>query len=1730
MNERQCNYPEDNGHLNRLVWLPIPILIAAMGVLWALGPQTEYANSGLAMLLNFLTRTLASIFIVYLAGRSFLLRGEPGLLLLGCGVAVWGSSSFITSAILSKDPNLGVTISNLGFFLSGMCFLASTLISASSWRMIRNTGRWLTVAYALSLIAVALIAFSTFAGWLPVFFAQGKGGTLIRYIVLISAIALFVFSAVLLWASSEKRFTSFKRWYACALFLIAAGLFGMLIQSSRNTALDWTCRTAHYLGGIYMLIAAIAARRESRTGEISLAAKHKEYRGNAFMTELRKQTPRALLLRYGLAAAAVAVAMGLHLEITELFGQDFAPFIIFYPAIFLVALLCGSGPGLGATALSCFLLGYYILHPVGQFAISSPADRLALVLFSGLGLLICFMAELYRRNWDKAAAYDREEAVCESEERLRLALDAGSMATWDWNITTGGVVWNDEHYRMLGYAVGEVEPSYRAWTDRVHPDDIKATEAILRQSMEQGTEYVSEFRVLMPDGGIRWIEARGRFERNVSGQPSRSYGVLLNITGRKQVEEKLLEQDHRLNLALDAGSLAPWEINLATGEVINSPQLDRIFGLPDTAGMNLRENWKMSVLEEDRHLIQPAIEAAVANRTKYHVQFRIRRPDGAIRWIDSLGDLIADAQGRLTRLVGVCTDITEQKRTEESLNRNREFSEVLNRINKELHSTLEFGEVTQRLVDAGGAALGSDTATVSLRNTDGWTVSHVYGMPGAMVGMHMNDEEEKHALLALETGRPVPVVDAFNDKRFNREHLHRHNIRSVLVVPLIAHNKALGVMFFNYHMGIHQFTEAEINFSSQLAATATIALSNAFLYEEKKRAEESLRISEHRIQQALRISNSFTFEWIPATDQVLRSASCENILGIRGSDACNDTGTRFIQRIHPDDRTHFTEILRELTPVTDTYTIEYRVIRGDGNVVVLEEIGQGFFDSAGKLQRLAGVTTDITSRKKAEDALQASEEKYRLLFHNMAEGFALYELIFDESGKPSDWRVLEVNDAYTRHTGIGRERIVGRRISEVFPAAIPEYLPRFAEVVRTQHPSEFETYAKTVERHQHVITFPAGGSRFANIVEDITERKRVEGAFRKSEELNRKTLQALPAHIAVIDGQGRIIAVNQAWTDFACNNNATGSASVDVGANYCDVCRKAAAQDADAEEALSGIESVLSGTKEQFTMEYPCHSPDQQRWFFMTVVPFGSDGAVITHLNITERQKAQDALRESENRLSLAQEIAHLGSWELDLLTDRLTWSDEVFRIFGLRPQEFGATYEAFLEYVHPQDRAKVDEAYTSSLREKRDTYEIEHRVIRKDTGDIRIVHEKCEHFRDSSGKIIRSAGMVHDITERKQAESVLKTTLQRFYDVLSSMYSGVLLVTDDGRVEFANQALCDQFGLKDAPADLHGISSDEMLGKIKNACLHPEEAVKRIREIVAAGQPVKGEEIAMLDGHACLRDFLPLNVLGKSYGRLWIHVDITARQKAETALRQTLEDLQRSNKDLEQFAYVASHDLQEPLRMVSNFMGILQNRYKGRLDKDADEFIGFATDGASRMSSLIHDLLEYSRAGRPSAKANPVSCEEALAKALRNLHGTITEHNVMVTHDTLPTVTGDPTQLSQLFQNLVGNAIKFHRDGVRPEIHVSARIMDDDRQRSRPSPLWLFSVRDNGIGIDPQFHERIFMIFQRLHTRDKYPGTGIGLAICKKIVEHCGGRIWVESKTGEGSTFYFTLQKEHPK
>jgi PAS domain S-box-containing protein len=357
-----------------------------------------------------------------------------------------------------------------------------------------------------------------------------------------------------------------------------------------------------------------------------------------------------------------------------------------------------------------------------------------------------------------------------------------------------------------------------------------------------------------------------------------------------------------------------------------------------------------------------------------------------------------------------------------------------------------------------------------------------------------------------------------------------------------------------------------------------------------------------------------------------------------------------------------------------------------------------------------------------------------------------------------------------------------------------------------------------------------------------------------------------------------------------------------------------------------------------------------------------------------------------------------------------------------------------------------------------------------------------------------------------------LEATQERFRSIFEQAPTGIAVASPEGRFLQVNPAFCRITGYP--AAELLAMSWDDLLMPGAG----PENLFRTLRATSEPAPALQTDAQFRHKNGTVLDVQWNLSPLRHAEGRPVGHIgqitDITRRKQAEMKLKQYAMVVDRSNQDLQHFAYVASHDLQEPLRMVKSYLELLTRRYRGKLDAEADEFIGFAVDGATRMQNLIQGLLAYSRIGTHGKPMQPVELDSVFASALANLEVAVNESSARIEKQPLPCVLGDVTQLTQLLQNLLANSLKFRSDQP-PFIEVSC---------TREPMGWRFLVRDNGIGLDPAFSERIFQMFQRLHGPGKYPGSGIGLALCKRIVERHGGRLWVESQPGEGASFFFTL------
>ena len=495
----------------------------------------------------------------------------------------------------------------------------------------------------------------------------------------------------------------------------------------------------------------------------------------------------------------------------------------------------------------------------------------------------------------------------------------------------------------------------------------------------------------------------------------------------------------------------------------------------------------------------------------------------------------------------------------------------------------------------------------------------------------------------------------------------------------------------------------------------------------------------------------------------------------------------------------------------------------------------------------------------------------------------------------------------------------------------------------------------------------------------------------------------------------------------------------------------------------------------------------------------------------SDRVRARRALREAEERFAGAFEGAAVGLMLAAPDGTLIRANRALCELSGWPEEELvGRRFDALL---HPDDRGLDAPALDAMLAGRTRRLATERRFVSAD-GAVRVVRINLSLIRDGGEAPLHFVGQIEDVTERRRMVEALMISQARYKGLIGGLPdSTVHLFDHDLRLLLS----------EGERMRAHGYDPDAMEGRLLRDVV-PEAAFERLApqyRAALAGETRSFDHEAS-DGTASYWvQIVPLrDDLGHVIGGMALSRDITERRAAERVLEDRAQELERSNAELEQFAYIASHDLSEPLRMVSSYLQLLRRRYQGRLDADADEFIDFAVDGAARMRDLIDDLLTYSRAGRGDAPLVPVASRTVVERVAEGVRSGDDAREADVRIGDLPVVLGDEQQLGQLFQNLIGNAVKFVPEDRVPVVEVSAE---------RDGALWRFAVADNGIGLEPAHAERIFRMFQRLHTRESYAGTGIGLAIAKKVVERHGGTISAAPRPEGGSVFRFTLPVVEP-
>ncbi|HVU35182.1 MAG TPA: PAS domain S-box protein [Opitutaceae bacterium] len=918
---------------------------------------------------------------------------------------------------------------------------------------------------------------------------------------------------------------------------------------------------------------------------------------------------------------------------------------------------------------------------------------------------------------------------------------------------------------------------------------------------------------------------------------------------------------------------------------------------------------------------------------------------------------------------------------------------------------------------------------------------------------------------------------------------------------------------------------------------------------ERQRAEERLRRNAVFLEQTQEITQVGGWEFDLAENRLTWSDELYRIHEI-SRDHDVRLPAQALAFYTGDDHARMTTAFQDACQRGVPYDLELALTTAKGNRRWVRTIGRAEKNN-GAVVRVFGSVTDITEQRRAADAIEAERRR----FNEVLNALPVYVILLTP-----DYHVRFANTFFEQRFGQAK----GRRCYEyLFNRTEPCEICETYKVLKTHAPLQWKWTGpdgRHYDIHDEPFTDVDGSTLILEVGIDETETRNAQRALEEASAYNRSLIEASLDPLVTIGADGRIMDAN------AATETATGRPRAElIGTDFSECFT-------DPPLARVGLQRAFrDGTVRDIALEVRPRDGATIAVVYNASVYRNTSGAVAGVVaaarDITARRKAELELRRTNRALRATtacnQAIVHART-ESDLLRDvcrvivedggyrmawvgraehdaektivpvamaghesgylgraRFTWADNEFGRgptgTAIRTGNPAVCRDMLVDPRFAPWRAEAQtRGYASSI-------VLPLTVEQAMFGAISIYAAEPDAFDAQEAKWLAELGedVAHGIEalrlrdQRERAEQALQAASRYNRSLIEATLDPMVTIGPDGKITDANTST----------EAITGRTRDELIGsdfssyftEAANARAGYEQVFREgtVRDYPLECRHRTGKVTPVLYNATVYRD-----QAGHVAGVLATARDITEAKRAEEKIRGYALELERSNQELERFAYVASHDLQEPLRTVSSFSQLLGRQYREKLDRDADEFIGFIVSGAERMQTLINDLLVFSRIGTRAKPFSTVDADAVLAAVLANLDASIRETQTIVTHDPLPQVQADATQLTQLLQNLVGNAIKFRRSGIQPQVHVGATRVDGG---------WEFSIRDNGVGIEPQYFERIFIIFQRLHGLNEYPGTGIGLAICKKIVERHGGRIRVESEAGAGSTFHFTLPDTPP-
>ncbi len=1277
------------------------------------------------------------------------------------------------------------------------------------------------------------------------------------------------------------------------------------------------------------------------------------------------------------------------------------------------------------------------------------------------------------------------EQLAQSNERFEYVAKATFDAIWDWNLQTDHLYWGDGFETLFGYTLESNDVDINSWSDHIHPDDREMVIADVTRFIGETKEslWTMEYRFQRANGTYAYVIDKGLVIRDEQGRGLRMIGALSDVSRLKEIELRLASERNLLRILVDTLPDYVYVKDAQARHILNNKKMLQLLGATteeETIGKRLDELMPADLaqiyLVDDWEVLQ-------TREPIYNKLEPLILPNGERRWLSTSKIPVLDSNGSVSAIVGISRDITEtrevQHERELALRINQAFAENES-LENSLLSMLE--ECCQHF--------RQDLAEVWVVNSDRNLIrlSAIYSITNQVVDNDAGIAFVKGEGLpgwAWENEQPLYISELQQDDAYKRKNFaHANQLRRATAIPVHFNRQVIAVLVF-YESNLNKTAAAPILMGKRLLAQIAGDI-------QRKKSESEL-------------NRFFTYApellCVAGPDGYFKKVNpaFTRLLGYSEEEMLSRPFTDFV---HPDDLSNTLNEIKDATSTRVSYSFVNRYRTKDGNWKWISWSSSTPITADG----LAfGYGKDITELKQAETSLLL----YKKVIEMSRDGIGIINIVngevytnksFNELIQLNEGEIKGMEDAIDLYEDKEQARAMFQTLgSGKYWNGDVQLRSRTGELI------DFYLSAGPVmdEQGKQIALF--------GVHTDIRERKKLE---RRLLDYNSRITNILES---ITDG---FFSVDHEWKVTYWNREAERllqrKRAEMLGQNLWNKFADAM--------SLQFYSEYHRAVSEKTSVHFEEFFPPLDVWLEVSAYP-SQDGLSVYFKDITERKKADEAIRLSNERYDLVARATSDAIWDWDLVTGRTVRTGDGFTaLFGYDKEDANNDPGFWSKRVHPEDLPRVQASHAQVFSDPEAIFwEEEYRFL-KSNGMYAWVYDKGTIIRNGQGEAIRMIGATQDITQQKEQVNEIIRIQQNLDTLINSTSDLIWSVDGDMRIISANRAFCDSIA--------------QLTGKqvVEGMLLYDESFPQEVSEFwhqryqkALSGEGFSVEDAFIYPGkeekqHAIIT-FTPIfDKVGDVRGVACFAKNVTAiKQSAEQLeelnrqlLRKT-EELAASNVELERFAYVASHDLQEPLRMVSSFLQLLKKKYNTQLDETGQGYIDFAVDGAERMKRLIKDLLDYSRLDSKEDDLDDTDMNQVVQEVIYTLGERIQKQNAVVDTGPLPVLPKTHrTQLFQLMQNLISNGLKYNRT-EQPTVSVHALEQADH---------WLFEVRDNGIGIDPKYFDKIFVIFQRLHNRTQYSGTGIGLAVCKKIVERAGGMIWVKSVPDSGSSFYFTIPK----